>query len=384
MPKEIPESSVGLVTPQTMQFDEPLELACGRTLDSYQLVYETYGTLNADHSNAILICHALSGHHHVAGFHSMEDDKPGWWETCIGPGKPIDTNRFFVVCPNNIGGCHGSTGPTSINTQTDKPWGPDFPPLRVRDWVDSQARLADQLSIEKWAAVIGGSLGGMQALRWALEYPNRLSHCIVIASAMRLTAQNIAFNEIARNAIRSDPAFHQGRFLEKNTIPKNGLRLARMVGHVTYLSDDLMGKKFGRELKVGDFQQGQYNPVEFQVESYLRYQGDKFAENFDANSYILITRILDYFDLAREYEHDPVRAFSHALCKFLVISFSTDWRFAPERSREIKNALISAGKDVCYAEIDAPEGHDAFLLPIERYVKLLTAYMNRVAQEIGA
>lgn len=384
MPKEIPENSVGLVTPQTMQFDEPLELACGRTLDSYQLVYETYGTLNADHSNAILICHALSGHHHVAGFHNMEDDKPGWWETCIGPGKPIDTHRFFVVCPNNIGGCHGSTGPTSINTQTDKPWGPDFPPLRVRDWVDSQARLADRLSIEKWAAVIGGSLGGMQALRWALEYPNRLSHCIVIASAMKLTAQNIAFNEIARNAIRSDPAFHQGRFLEKNTIPKNGLRLARMVGHVTYLSDDLMGKKFGRELKVGDFQQGQYNPVEFQVESYLRYQGDKFAENFDANSYILITRILDYFDLAREYEHDPVRAFSHALCKFLVISFSTDWRFAPQRSREIKNALISAGKDVCYAEIDAPEGHDAFLLPIERYVKLLTAYMNRVAQEVGA
>ena len=384
MPKEIPENSVGLVTPQTMQFDEPLELACGRTLDSYQLVYETYGTLNADHSNAILICHALSGHHHVAGFHSMEDDKPGWWESCIGPGKPIDTNRFFVVCPNNIGGCHGSTGPTSINAQTDKPWGPDFPPLRVRDWVDSQARLADRLSIERWAAVIGGSLGGMQALRWALEYPNRLSHCIVIASAMRLTAQNIAFNEIARSAIRSDPAFHQGRFLEKNTIPKNGLRLARMVGHVTYLSDDLMGKKFGRELKVGDFQQGQYNPVEFQVESYLRYQGDKFAENFDANSYILITRILDYFDLAREYEHDPVRAFSHALCKFLVISFSTDWRFAPERSREIKNALISAGKDVCYAEIDAPEGHDAFLLPIERYVKLLTAYMNGVAQEIGA
>ncbi len=384
MPKEIPENSVGLVTPQTMQFDEPLELACGRTLDSYQLVYETYGTLNADHSNAILICHALSGHHHVAGFHSMKDDKPGWWESCIGPGKPIDTNRFFVVCPNNIGGCHGSTGPTSINAQTDKPWGPDFPPLRVRDWVDSQARLADRLSIERWAAVIGGSLGGMQALRWALEYPNRLSHCIVIASAMRLTAQNIAFNEIARSAIRSDPAFHQGRFLEKNTIPKNGLRLARMVGHVTYLSDDLMGKKFGRELKVGDFQQGQYNPVEFQVESYLRYQGDKFAENFDANSYILITRILDYFDLAREYEHDPVRAFSHALCKFLVISFSTDWRFAPERSREIKNALISAGKDVCYAEIDAPEGHDAFLLPIERYVKLLTAYMNGVAQEIRA
>lgn len=379
---KIPENSVGLVTPQTQLFPEPLALACGRTLDNYQLVYETYGTLNAQHSNAILICHALSGHHHVAGFHSRDDDKPGWWDTCIGPGKPIDTDRFFVVCPNNIGGCHGSTGPTSINLETGKPWGPDFPPLRVRDWVHSQARLADRLGITTWAAVIGGSLGGMQAMRWALEYPHRIAHCIVIASAMKLTAQNIAFNEIARSAIRSDPEFHQGRFLEKNTIPKNGLRLARMIGHVTYLSDDLMGQKFGRELRVGDFQQGQDNPVEFQVESYLRYQGDKFAESFDANTYILITRILDYFDLAREYEHDPVQAFCNALCKFLVISFSTDWRFAPQRSREIKNALISAGKDVCYAEIDAPEGHDAFLLPIERYVNLLTTYMDGVAQEV--
>lgn len=378
----IPANSVGTVTPQTMQFDEPLMLACGRELSNYQLIYETYGELNADRSNAVLVCHALSSHHHAAGYHEG-DDKPGWWDVCIGPGKPIDTNRFFVVSVNNIGGCHGSTGPSSINPQTGKTWGPDFPPLRARDWVHSQKRLGEKLGISQWAAVIGGSLGGMQAMRWALEYPDGLRHCVVIASAMKLTAQNIAFNEIARNAIRSDPEFHDGNYAEHNTIPKRGLTLARMIGHVTYLSDDLMGSKFGRELRSGDFQRGTYNPVEFQVESYLHYQGDKFAEVFDANTYILITRILDYFDLAREYEDDPVKAFSQALCKFLVISFTTDWRFAPERSREITDALIAAGKDVCYAEIDAPQGHDAFLLPIERYLSLFGAYMQQVANEVS-
>ena len=384
MPDTIPTDSVGIVTPHTLQFDEPLELACGQTLDGYQLVYETYGELNAAHSNAVLICHALSSHHHAAGYHSADDKAPGWWETCIGPGKPIDTNRFFVVCANNIGGCHGSTGPSSINPATDKPWGPDFPPLRARDWVHSQAQLADALGIEQWAAVIGGSLGGMQAMRWSLEYPDRLRHCVVIASALKLTAQNIAFNEIARRAIRSDPEFHDGRFLEHDTLPRKGLALARMIGHVTYLSDDMMGKKFGRELRSGDFQRGQHNAAEFQVESYLRYQGQKFSKSFDANSYILITRILDYFDLAREYHDDPAEAFSNALCKFLVIAFTTDWRFAPERSREITDALVSANKDVNYAEIDAPQGHDAFLLPIDDYIRLLSAYMNRIAAEVGA
>ncbi|MCB1661011.1 MAG: homoserine O-acetyltransferase [Pseudomonadales bacterium] len=383
MPKNFPANSVGLVKPQMMQFNEALTLACGRELTNYQLAYETYGELNADRSNAVLICHALSSNHHAAGYHEG-DEKPGWWDACIGPGKPIDTRRFFVVCANNIGGCHGSTGPSSINPATGKTWGPNFPPLRARDWVHAQARLGDNLDISQWAAIVGGSLGGMQAMRWSLEYPDKLRHCVVIASAMKLSAQNIAFNEIARNAIRSDPDFHAGNYAEHNTIPKRGLTLARMIGHVTYLSDDLMGKKFGRELRSGDFQQGSYNAVEFEVESYLHYQGDKFSEVFDANTYILITRILDYFDLAREYEDDPVKAFSQALCKFLVVSFTTDWRFAPERSREITDALIAAGKDVCYAEVDAPQGHDAFLLPIDRYLSLLGAYMQRVADEVSA
>jgi len=383
MPKNFPANSVGLVKPQMMQFSEALTLACGRELINYQLAYETYGELNADRSNAVLICHALSSNHHAAGYHEG-DKKPGWWDACIGPGKPIDTRRFFVVCANNIGGCHGSTGPSSINPATGKTWGPDFPPLRARDWVHAQARLGDNLGISQWAAIVGGSLGGMQAMRWSLEYPDKLRHCVVIASAMKLSAQNIAFNEIARNAIRSDPDFYAGNYAEHNTIPKRGLTLARMIGHVTYLSDDLMGKKFGRELRSGDFQQGSYNAIEFEVESYLHYQGDKFSEAFDANTYILITRILDYFDLAREYEDDPVKAFSQALCKFLVVSFTTDWRFAPERSREITDALIAAGKDVCYTEVDAPQGHDAFLLPIDRYLSLLGAYMRRVADEVSA
>lgn len=373
--------SVGLVEPQTFRFDDPLPLACGRNLDSYQLIVETYGKLNRRKSNAVLICHALSGHHHAAGYHSEADTKPGWWDTYIGPGKPIDTNRFFVVSLNNIGGCHGSTGPRSLNPATGKPWGKDFPNLRVRDWVHSQARLADRLGIQQWAAIIGGSLGGMQAMRWALEYPDRVRHCIVIASSMKLSAQNIAFNETARQAIMSDPGFHAGDYLAFNTYPKNGLSVARMIGHITYLSDDGMGQKFGRELRSGSFQQGIDEPVEFQVESYLRYQGGVFSDSFDANTYILMTRALDYFDLAREYDHDPVKAFSGANCSFLVVSFTTDWRFAPQRSREIVNALIGAGKAVSYAEIDSEFGHDAFLIPIPDYYKLFTEYMKTISFE---
>jgi homoserine O-acetyltransferase/O-succinyltransferase len=383
MPESIPKNSVGIVTPQTMKFDTPLSLDSGQVLNSYEIVYETYGELNADKSNGILICHALSGTHHAAGYHNMEDKRPGWWDTCIGPGKAIDTDKFYVVCPNNIGGCNGSTGPNHINPETGKHWGPDFPPLRVRDWVRSQACLADKLGIEQWAAVVGGSLGGMQVMRWSLEYPERLKHALVIASAMKLTAQNIAFNEVARTAIRSDDDFHDGFYLEKGAIPKKGLALARMVGHLTYLTDGLMGEKFGRELRSGDFERGAYNEVQFQVESYLQYQGEKFSTSFDANTYIMLTRVLDYFDLAREYNNDPVEAFRNALCKFMVISFTTDWRFSPERSQEIKNALITAGKDVSYAEIDTPQGHDAFLLPIDPYLRVFTSYMQRVAQEIA-
>ena len=372
------QHSVGVVKPQTAHFSEPLLLACGRELADYQLVYETYGELNSARSNAVLICHALSGHHHAAGYHDEGDKKPGWWEECIGPGKPIDTDRFYVVSLNNLGGCHGSTGPSSTNPATGEYWGPGFPPLRVRDWVNSQARLADLLGIDCWAAVIGGSLGGMQAMRWSLEYPDRVKHCVVIAAAMKLSAQNIAFNEIARQAIQADPDFAQGNYLKHGAIPAKGLALARMVGHITYLSDDAMASKFGRDLRLGSLEQGTEDEIEFQVESYLRYQGNQFSTNFDANTYILMTRALDYFDLAREYDNDPVAAFKRAQSDFLVLSFSTDWRFSPGRSREIVDALIAAGRPVTYAEIEADEGHDAFLMPIPRYITLFSAYMQRV------
>ncbi len=381
MPKTLPKDSVGLVTPRRLRFDQPLTLASGRVLERYELVYETYGELNAERSNAVLICHALSGDHHAAGYHEGQD-KPGWWDHYIGPGKPIDTRRFFVVSLNNLGGCAGSTGPTSINPATGKPWGGAFPMLRVRDWVASQARLADALGIERFAAVIGGSLGGMQAMRWTIDFPQRLRHCIAIASALRLSAQNLAFNEIARRAITSDPGFHSGDYHERDTLPRDGLALARMIGHVTYLSNDLMGEKFGRELRAGSFDIGQESAIEFQVQSYLRYQGERFSGRFDANTYILMTRALDYFDLARDFGDDPVRAFSGALCRFLIVSFSTDWRFPPERSREIVDALIAARQAVSYAEIASNQGHDAFLLPNPRYEAIFASYMQRIHREL--
>jgi len=373
--------SVGIVVPKIAHFDAPLNLTCGRVLAAYELAYECYGELDEQRSNAVLICHALSGNHHAAGYHNPDDKKAGWWDECIGPGKPIDTNRFFVVCLNNLGGCHGSTGPSSINPATGKPWGSDFPPMRVRDWVHSQARLADYLGIECWAAVIGGSLGGMQAMRWSLEFPLRIKHCIVIAAALKLSAQNLAFNEVARQAIESDPEFVGGKYQEHNTIPARGLALARMIGHITYLSDDAMANKFGRDLRSGSLGLGEVANAEFQVQSYLRRQGSRFSGSFDANTYILMTRALDYFDLALEYDNDPIAAFRHAHCSFLVVSFSTDWRFAPERSREIVNALLAAERPVTYAEIDADEGHDAFLMPIPRYLDVFRAYMLRVGKK---
>ncbi|WOJ97514.1 homoserine O-acetyltransferase [Congregibacter brevis] len=369
------ENSVGIVSPRSEHFDEPLNFACGQSLSTYELIFETYGELNATASNAILICHALSGHHHAAGYHREEDRKPGWWDACIGPGKPIDTQRFFVVSLNNLGGCHGSTGPTSENPQTGETFGPDFPQPQVDDWVDAQARLADRLGIDCWAAVVGGSLGGMQAMAWSLRYPDRLRHCIVIAAATKLSAQNIAFNEIARRAIMSDPGFAEGYYLREGTQPTQGLALARMVGHITYLSDDAMASRFGRELQPGD---AGAEAQEFQIESYLRYQGQQFSSAFDANSYVLMTRALDQFDLTAPYEGDAVAAFTQASCNFLVLSFSTDWRFSPARSREIVDALLAAERPVSYAEIEADEGHDAFLLPIPRYLAVLDAYLKRV------
>ncbi len=380
-PLAVPTDSIGLVSPQTVLIEKPLTLACGTVLPSHQLVFETYGTLNSDRSNAILICHALSGDHHAAGFHEG-DSKPGWWNHYIGPGKAMDSDRFFIVSVNNIGSCFGSTGPTSINPESGEAWGADFPSLRARDWVESQKLLMDHLDIDCWAAVIGGSLGGMQAMRWSLEYPDKLLNAVVIASSMKLSAQNIAFNEIARRAIKSDPDFCDGNYLQEGKAPLHGLALARMIGHVTYLSDEVLGKKFGRELASGDFIDGTGDPVEFEVESYLNYQGDKFSNAFDANSYILITKMLDYFDLAREYNNSPAEAFAHAQCKFLLISFSSDWRFSPQRSQEITDALIRAGKDVSYAAIDSNQGHDSFLLPNSRYQAALGGYLNRVANQL--
>ncbi|RMD00833.1 homoserine O-acetyltransferase [Aquitalea palustris] len=374
--------SVGIVEAQIAEFDTPLHLASGAVLPAYQLCFETYGTLNAARSNAILICHALSGHHHVAGRYAADDKAAGWWDNMVGPGKPIDTNRFFVVGLNNLGGCHGSTGPSSINPATGQPWGSTFPVVTVPDWVRSQARLADRLGIERWAAVIGGSLGGMQALQWSIDYPDRVAHALVIASAPKLSAQNIAFNDVARQAILTDPDFHGGDFYAQDAIPRRGLRLARMLGHITYLSDDGMGEKFGRMLKSGDYQFG--FEVEFEIESYLRYQGDKFSDYFDANTYLLMTKALDYFDPAKDLNDDIVAALRKATARFMVASFTSDWRFSPERSREIVKALVAADKEVVYGEIESVHGHDAFLMLDEPYVKLMRAYLNRVAEEVNA
>jgi homoserine O-acetyltransferase len=424
-------NSVGIVTPQTFYFAEPLTLECNRTLPSFELIIETYGTLNSDKSNAVLICHALSGSHHAAGFHSDEDKKAGWWDNMIGPNKSIDTNRFFVVCVNNIGSCFGSTGPTTINPDSSQAqvYGPDFPLVTIKDWVKTQAMLSDRLGIDVWHAVVGGSMGGMQALQWSVDYPNRLKRCVVIASTPKLSAQNIAFNEVARQSILSDPDFKDGRYLLAGTYPRRGLILARMVGHITYLTDDAMKAKFGRDLKSGKFMYG-YD-VEFQVESYLRYQGERFSENFDANTYLLMTKALDYFDPTRDYpltqSTQPIdslvpeellasslaesvkadssedelaktladsadidnisasnqqeltalkAAFAHTECQYLIVSFTTDWRFAPERSQEIVDALMATGKPVSYINVDAPHGHDSFLFDIPRYMGAVKGFLN--------
>ncbi len=435
--------SVGVVTPEIFHFPEPLTLECNRTLPSFDLIVETYGTLNHDKSNAILICHALSGSHHAAGFHSADDKKAGWWDNMIGPNKAIDTNQFYVVCVNNIGSCFGSTGPTTINPDRvssdehhlDKPhtsdhneaqvYGPDFPLVTIKDWVKTQAMLSDRLGIDIWHAIVGGSMGGMQALQWSVDYPDRLKRCVVIASTPKLSAQNIAFNEVARQSILSDPDFKDGRYLQAGTYPRRGLILARMVGHITYLTDDAMKAKFGRDLKSGKFMYG-YD-VEFQVESYLRYQGERFSENFDANTYLLMTKALDYFDPTRDYpaalateSTEPLvpledsigasveatkkatqnaleetvtaidegennrqqelnalkAAFAHTQCQYLVVSFTTDWRFAPERSQEIVDALMATGKPVNYINVDAPHGHDSFLFDIPRYMGAVKGFLT--------
>jgi homoserine O-acetyltransferase/O-succinyltransferase len=367
-----------IATPQFMQFDAPLALQSGASIRGYTLAYETYGSLNAAKSNAVLVCHALNASHHVAGVYQGQDRSEGWWDNMIGPGKPLDTNQFFVIGVNNLGSCFGSTGPMHANPDTGKVYGADFPVVTVEDWVDAQARLLDALGVQTLAAVMGGSLGGMQALSWTIRYPSRVRHCIAVATAPNLTAENIAFNEVARRAIATDPDFHGGHFYQHGVIPKRGLRIARMVGHITYLSDDVMNEKFGRQLKDGVDLRYSTQDVEFQIESYLRYQGDKFAEYFDANTYLLITRALDYFDPAKAFGGDLSQALAHATAKFLVISFTTDWRFTPTRSREVVKALLDNHHTVSYAEIDAPHGHDAFLLDDARYMNAVRSYFASV------
>ena len=387
-----------IVQPQSLHFKEPLLLQSGRSIRAYDLAFETYGTLNADKSNAVLVCHALNASHHVAGVYANADEKiqeksAGWWDNMIGPGKPVDTNHFFVIGVNNLGSCFGSTGPMHVNPDTQQVYGADFPVVTVEDWVNAQALLMDKLGITTLAALMGGSLGGMQALSWTLQYPDRVRHAVVIASAPNLTAENIAFNEVARRAIVTDPDFHGGHFYAHGVIPKRGLRIARMIGHITYLSDDVMNAKFGRQLKQSlglDRVNDHLAPysyttqeVEFQIESYLRHQGDKFAEYFDANTYLLITRALDYFDPARKHNGDLTRALAIAKAKFLLVSFTTDWRFSPNRSRELVKALLDNNRDVSYAEIDAPHGHDAFLLDDQRYTSLVSSYFNSILNGIS-
>jgi homoserine O-acetyltransferase len=369
--------SVGVVTPQIAQFTAPFQFSNGTTLDQHTLVYETYGELNAAGTNAVLICHALSGSHHAAGVHSEAEKRPGWWDLAIGPGKPIDTNRLFVVCSNNLGGCDGSTGPSTPMPGSNIPWGSQFPQPQMRDWVRSQKLLAEYLGISRWAAVIGGSLGGMQALQWAVDYPDWVEHCVALASAPGLTAQNIAFNEIARHAILSDPEFKGGDYLAEDTLPARGVALARMVGHLTYMSADGMSDRFGRELREESFSSDGHRERVFQVESYLRHQGDRFSTRFDANTYVLMTRALDLFDLSEGYP-DLATALSQATAHFLLVSFSSDWRFAPQRSIEIRDALMATGKPVTYANIETDDGHDAFLLPHPTYERLLSEWMQRV------
>ena len=362
---------MNIIKEQNFSVSEPLKLKSGKVLKEYNIVYETYGQLNKNKSNAVLICHALSGNHHVAGYHEHEE-KPGWWDNMIGSGKPINTDKLFVVCLNNLGGCHGSSGPTSINNDTGDSYGFDFPIVTVQDWVNSQKKLMEHLNIQKWQFIVGGSLGGMQAFQWTLDYPKHVNNAIVIAASPKLTAQNIAFNEVARQAIMSDPDWSNGDYLKYNKAPKKGLALARMLGHITYLSDVSMAKKFGRDMKQDKFN---FNyDVEFQIESYLRYQGEKFVDSFDANTYLLMTKALDYYDPINE--NDFIEKITTAVSKFLIISFTSDWRFPPSRSEEIVKTLINYNKDVSYACITSDGGHDAFLMKNDNYFDVMRTFIE--------
>ena len=372
--KEI--NSIGIVKSKIFKCADPIKLSCGMTLDNYELIYETYGKLNKNKDNAVLVCHALSGNQHVAGKHKKTDKHPGWWDSLVGPGKPLNTNKFFVIGINNLGGNEGSTGPKSINPKTKKVWGSSFPIITVEDWVKTQKTLINYLGIQRLSSVIGGSLGGMQALEWNLQFPNEVKNTIIIAAAPNLTAQNIAFNEVARQSIITDPDFQKGNFYTKKNKPKRGLRVARMLGHITYLSNDAMKSKFGRKKKNKDFQ---YNfNTEFEIESYLNYQGDKFAQEFDANTYIRMTKALDYYDPTKQNKKKLSAVFKKIKSKFLVISFTSDWRFSPARSKEIVKSLLDNNINVSYAEISAESGHDAFLMSDDHYHEILSSFFKNI------
>lgn len=376
--------SVGRVEKQFFTFARPPEhllLESGERLGPVTLAYETYGRLNRARSNAVLICHALSGDAHVAGYYHDDDSKPGWWDIMVGPGKGIDTQQYFVICVNIIGSCLGSTGPGSVNPETGKPYGLDFPVITIGDMVTAQRALLDHLKIEKLLAVVGGSVGGMQVLEWCIRYPQRVFAAVPLATTCRHSALAIAFNEVSRQAIMADPKWSGGRY-EHDSKPDLGLAVARMIGHITYLSDEAMRRKFGRQLQnKSDFS---FNfDADFQVESYLRYQGRKFVERFDANAFLYITKAADYFDLARQHGNESLsKAFSKACARFLAVSFTSDWLYPTYQSREMVQAMKKAGRDVSFCEIEAQWGHDAFLLPNPRLSQLIRGFLKRAHSDI--
>ena len=362
--------------PQDLLLNSPeaLTLESGQPFGPLNIRYECYGILNRDKSNAILLTHAFSGDAHAAGYYSAEDRKPGWWDSMVGPGKAFDTERYFVICSNVLGGCMGTTGPGSINPQTGKPHALDFPVITVQDMVKTQKLLVEDMGITQLLAVAGGSMGGMQVLEWSIAYPEMLRTAIVIATTGKLSTQGIAFNAVGRNAIMSDPHWHKGAYYETGNIPRQGLSIARMIGHITYLSDESMRQKFGRRLQAREDFNFDFAD-QFQVESYLEYQGDRFVERFDANSYIYLSKAVDYYDFASRYGSVD-ESVSRALCSFLVISYSSDWLFPPSQVKELVYAMMKHGKDVSYTELDSPYGHDSFLLETDRQEIIISSFLQ--------
>lgn len=361
--------------------DQPLRLDCGIDLKPFQIAYKTYGELNADRSNAVLICHALTGDQHVANVHPVTG-KPGWWETLVGPGRPLDPSRYFIICSNVIGGCMGSTGPASINPATGKVWGLDFPVITIPDMVRAQAMLIDRLGIDTLFAVVGGSMGGMQVLQWTAAYPKRVYSALAIACSTRHSAQNIAFHELGRQAVMADPDWHNGAYADQGIHPHRGLAVARMAAHITYLSDAALHRKFGRRMQDRELPTFSFD-ADFQVESYLRYQGSSFVERFDANSYLYLTRAMDYFDIAGDHGGVLAKAFAGIETRFCVVSFTSDWLFPTSESRALVHALNASSARVSFAEIETDRGHDAFLLDVPEFFDISRAFLQSAGKARG-